>query len=153
MSHVQGHVDEPIGSCGVCHLVFDGETSLSFVLPPFRVKKDDRIGFHPVYLDKEHTTVIAVDVVLWSDHEAAEAIAKGQMPGAFDKIEEVHGDTSKKAGLEAVLVNAGLKEHQKDVIRKTLDYFNNPDFESFYVKNGKGDTANAEAEIKRVMGK
>ena len=153
MSHIEGHVDEPPKSCGKLHLIANGVTQLDFVPPPFALTKGTRIGFHPIFKDGSHKSVLAVDIVLWDDHVAAEEILKGRLPGLFDNIEEIYDDSSKKAQVDAQLTNGNLEDKHYDVIRKSLDYFKQNDFKKFYKRgSGKASSANAELMIIQTVG-
>lgn len=158
MSHIEGHVDDPPKSCGV--LILGSEKSpqmgndgkpikLSFVPPEVTVVKGTPIGFHPIFKDKDHNDILAIDVILWKDHGPAESEIKSKVSG-FDKIEEIYDDEPKQKEVEKVL--GEMKPDNGEVIRKTLKYFKQIDFKEFYKKgNGKPDSANAEEKIIEVM--
>lgn len=153
MSHIEGHIDDPPQSCGKLHLVSDGKKiKIDFVPPPFIITKDTRVGFHPIYKDSSHKEVLAVDIVLWEDHEAAEATAKVLLNSSFEKIEEIHGKGSLKGQVEALLVTSNMPDRHKDVIRKTLDYFKQKDFVSFYEHQGTYDSDIATQRIIKLIG-
>lgn len=152
MSHVEGHIEELPQSCGKLHLANSEETVLDFVPPPFIITQGTKVGFHPIYKDANHDEILAVDIVLWQDHETAELVVKGKLPGKFKKIEEIHDRDTKKAEVEALLSYGNMTDRHKDVIQKTLDYFKQQDFPEFYVgTNGKADSANAERKIIKIM--
>lgn len=147
MSHIPGHVITEPNSFGELSLDYDSSVIISFLPPPsFRLKVGDPVGFHPIFSDSGHTTIVGFNVFDLALHDMTESLAAINLPG-LGKIETIYKDVAKKARVVNLIGQGKIEKKYCDVLERILDYFNFPDFATFYVKPSSTSTRNAEKMV------
>ena len=134
MSHIEGHIEEEFGSCGILKLNPDDENGLYFVPPTWSPKKNSRVGFHVLQIpvtseDLERGyLLVAYDVVPWKRHLAAEmqflSILEEKFSGQIDIPDNLELlDFEKKTIIEAAL---GMIHDcdTKEILKQAFRYLN-----------------------------